>query len=155
MAQYYVSVTSFNLGNNASKYLNNSTYRITEQTRKFLGDEFWNNYSKVYNKFKNENKILFRAKIIKNDNILIKQVWQSKKDRDDFTNEVNEDYFNQLSNLHANREFYYLDKDKIDEFIDSILVEKDKILQYVSQELQRPGMIIGDAVKGDNLIYIN
>ena len=155
MASYYISITSFDLGINASSYLNNNIYRVTEQTKNFLGDEFWKNYATVYNKFKSENRLLFRAKIIKNNNVLIKQVWQSKSDRDNFTKEVNEDYFNQYSNLVPTREFYYIDKNEIDSFIKTILEEKEKILQHVSQDLQQPGMVIGDTIKGDKLIYVN
>lgn len=154
MAQYYVSVTSFNLGNNASKYLNNSTYRITEQTRKLLGDEFWNNYAKVYNKFKNENKLLFRAKIIKDNRVFIKQIWQLKQDRDNFSKEVCEEQFDQKTNFIATRDFYYVEKSNIDDFINSVLEEEHKILQHVSLEFQRPGMVIGDALKGDILTHV-
>lgn len=154
MASYYVSITSFNLGNAALSYLTNESYRITEQTKNVLGDEFWNNYSKVYKKYRENNKLLFRAKIIKDNKVFIKQIWQLKQDRDNFSKEVCEEHFDQKTNFIAIRDFYYLEKSNIDDFINSVLLEEHKILQHVSLEFQRPGMVIGDALKGDVLTHV-
>jgi hypothetical protein len=154
MAQYYLSITSFYLGNSVSKYLTDKNYRITAQTKEQLSNNFWNNYAKVYNEYKTTNRLLFRCKVIKDNSVLIKQIWNSKKDRDLFSKEVNEEHFDQHSNLIPIREFYYIDLNDVNKLIDLILLEKKKVLQHVSKELQRPGMVIGDIIKGDVLIHI-
>jgi hypothetical protein len=156
MASYYVSVITFNLGEDASTYLIDKKNRITEKTKNSLGDEFWKTYGKVLSEYKKNNKLLFRAKIVKESKVLIKQIWDSKDSRDQFTVDVNENFFNKsVLNLNISRNFMFLNNiTEVEKFIDDILLEENKILQHVCDDMKKPGMIIGDPIKGDVLVYV-
>jgi hypothetical protein len=155
MAQYYVSITSFDLGDEASLYIDTLRLRITELTRHKLGDEFWKDYGRIYKSYRDSGKLMFRAKIVKDTKVFVKQIWDSKQSREQFALEAGEkDIQSVLDDLNVQRDFYFIDEEDIDTFINDILEEKQRFVQHATDKLRRSGMIIGDPLKGDVLIHV-
>lgn len=156
MAQYYTSTTTFNLGVEAASYLENKDSRITQKTIAELGTDFWNNYEHYYSEYKRVGKLLFRAKVVNSTEVEIKQIWDSKESRDQFSVDINEALFDESEQgANLTRTFGYLNNEtELNDWIDNILLEEDKILQYVCDDMKRSGMVIGDPLKGDDLITV-
>ena len=155
MASYYTSTTTFDLGAESENFLDNKNTRITQKTLGVLGEGFWSNYSTHYANYISTEKLLFRAKIVKDSKVHIKQIWASEEDRTNFANDVNETAFNAAATgLGMSREFSTVDAANIDSWIDSVLAEENKILQYVCDDMKRSGMIIGDPLKDDEIIVV-
>jgi len=92
-----------------------------------------------------------RAKVINEKNILkIYQIWANKKVREQWENIVDPKYFTNTVPLVTYQ--YPLSVKRKNKIFGLILTRKKVILQAVREDHRKPGMIIGDPLKADQLI---
>lgn len=92
------------------------------------------------------NKLLLRAKIVKriedSHEMNLVQVWETKKDREDFCELTNDQVI--LNSFDFKYKFEYSEIDDINDVIDSILREENYLIQFLNSKYHRENIIVGD-----------
>jgi hypothetical protein len=108
--------------------------------------EYIKNIGNVLTNFFETNKLLLRAKIVKrvedSYEMNLVQVWETKKDREDFCKLTNDQVI--LNSFDFQCKFEYSEIDDINDMIDNILKEENYLIQFLNSKYHRKNIIIGD-----------
>ena len=153
LADFWVSETEFYQKGYYSDYITNPEKRFRTVTEEALGDDWWSVYREAYVGMLKAGKLIFRAKVVTDDTVTIYQIYESKQDRQDFLTAINTSKFQQsVENLRQEKE-YGLNQTQVLELIDKIADSKS-ILQQCRPDYRKSGMVIGDPLKTNQLIYV-
>lgn len=148
---YWLTINVISKGSYFNDYLTNPNKRFQTGPGKDLGKDYWKMYEEAYLYAKNNGHIILRAKVINEKNILkIYQIWANKKVREQWENIVDPKYFTNTVPLVTYQ--YPLSVKRKNKLFGLILTRKKVILQAVREDHRKPGMIIGDPLKADQLI---
>lgn len=138
-----------------SDYINNPSKRYQDWSAPVLPATFWENYDSVYLSYKAANKILFRSKYVdSNNDMFITQVWESQAVREQFLIDVDHAQFESNVSHGITRNDYEANTSVIESVITDVLNSGDYIIQICAEEYRRSGMVIGDPLKGDELVTV-
>lgn len=134
-------------------YLSTREARMTHLLRDRLGNDFWNNYAEVIEKYFYSGQLLFRAKLITADAVLVAQIWRDKAAAQAFAEEA----YREASPIELLPKYGFRIEEKNSEIASDEIPELIKnymllphILQYVNDRYKTPGMITGDPMKLGN-----
>lgn len=138
-----------------SDYITNPNKRYQDWSAPVLPENFWLNYDSVYLNYRDNNKIIFRSKHVDaNNDMFVTQVWESQAVREQFLIDVNNDLFEENKNFNITRNDYLAETAEVESAIDDVIASNNYIIQVCLPEFQRPGMVIGDPLKGDVLVTV-
>lgn len=151
---YWLSETQFS-DPELHDYLTNVDKRFQTGIAKDLGKEWWDNYVQVYRDMRSKGHILIRAKVMDTGVLRIIQVWKCRESRQEFQDRINADLFDKIL---ADKEIIRIEREisehEKDDIVDWICEQEQKIIQFVREDQQRKGMIIGDALKGSPVFKV-
>jgi len=154
LADYWLSITEFYKKDFYSDYITNPKKRIQTGLADNLGVKYWKDYSNAYEELKDSGKLILRAKLITNNNVKIYQVYESKKDRDYFKSQISKKFFHDNVDLQPSEIEYSITENDLLNLIQKIFRSDKKIIQTLKESHRLPGMVIGDPLKDNTLIYV-
>ena len=131
-------------------YLKTRHLRITSILSPQYGNDFWQHYAQVYTEFTKAKKLLFRAKVIKDNSVEFMQIWSNQGDAISFATLANQNRSPlkslveigfSVSELYVNATY-----EDLCQYISEI-EGRPHILQHVDSMFLKPHMIIGDPIK--------
>lgn len=144
-----------------SDYIDNPSKRYKDfstSATSVLSEDYWDNYSRVYSKYRAAGKIIFRSKHVDaNNHMHVTQVWPSQTVREEFLAEVDGELFNAKITIPLIYNNYEINEaSEIVSLIDNIIstAANNCVIQICAEEFRLPGMVIGDLLKGDVLFTV-
>lgn len=121
-----------------------------------MSENYWQRYKFVYAKYRDDGSLLWRSKHVEDGVVHISQVWVDELRRRQFQRAAGiEEY--EKSNRKV--DFTYTEKEcgwgDMNNLIDHVMSQDDYIIQWCKPNLRRSGMVIGDPLKGDDLIVVD
>ena len=154
LADFWVTETTFYQEGYYTDYITNQDKRITTDLTPLVGEEWWKNYATIYRQYRDNGKLIFRAKAVTDDNVTVYQVYPTKEDRDQWLVLINDIALKKAMGVLVPQEKEYaLKHQQIIQLIERISKSKC-ILQCVREDYRTQGMIIGDPIKKDQLTYV-
>ena len=154
MATYWLTETKFSKKNYYSDYITNPKKRIQTGDASILGKDWWKTYVDAYKEVRDSGKLILRAKVVTNNNVILYQAYKSKNDRDKFLSKISKPTFHDTVDLKINEIEYSISGNEFLKILDKIVSSDKKIIQHIIKKYQRPGMVIGDPLKDEVLIRI-
>ncbi len=154
LADFWVTETTFYHEGFYSDYITNPDKRITTDLTPLVGEAWWRNYADNYNDYRDTGKLVFRAKAVTDDSVTIYQIYPKKEYRNQWLVAINDIALKKAMGVLAPQEIEYaLNQEQVVELIERVSKSKC-ILQWVSESYRTSGMVIGDPIKKDHLIYV-
>jgi len=134
----------------AERYLTSQSDRITAILRQDLGNDFWENYARVFRQYCQSGRLMFRAKCIDSKAMMLVQIWQTAEDHKNFELEairgINLKRLLNNQGLDIKAETGTITEDKVFEFVSS-LRRCDHLIQHIIPKWKTADMIVGDPLK--------
>jgi len=154
LADFWVTETKFYQKGYYTDYITNQDKRITTDLTPLVGEDWWKHYAEVYKFFRDQGTLIFRAKAVTDDDVIVYQIYPSKDDRDKWLELINDSVLKQaMGETVPEEKEYSLNHQQIKDLIARIIAGKC-ILQCVREDYRTSGMVIGDPIKKDKLIYV-
>lgn len=151
---YWLSISKIKKDDYFKDYLINPNKRFQTGPGSGLGQEYWNTYGIAYRSAKDSGELLLRAKIVNKNNCLkIYQIWDSKEARKKFENAVNPEFFLNVVKMPIKTYQYNINELQKNHLLTLITNSKKVIIQVLREDHRQPGLIIGDPLKKDPLIF--
>jgi hypothetical protein len=151
---YWLEISRFQKPGYYSDYITNKEKRLQTGDAKDAGEEFWKIYVDAYREIRESGKLIIRAKVASNDEVLLYQIYESQQDRIDFMKKIPAEMFHsniKVDLVEESREISEIEKE---ELIDNIAITENSLIQYIRPDHYRSGIVIGDPLKSDNIIRI-
>lgn len=150
----YLNITNFSKQNYYSDYITNPEKRITTLVSN-VGEDWWKAYVIAYHKVRDTGRLLLRAKVVTDHSVTLYQVYRSKKDRDNFEKAITKPAFHSVVEIDMWEHGYIIELRDFYKLLDEIHASDKKLIQHISMSYAKPGMVIGDPLKGDKLVYVD
>ncbi len=152
----FLKIVSFrsNVPNWSQDYLGSHEARLTSILKNKLKNDFWEHYSRILVKFHQDGRLLMRTKSIDGEDVLLTQVWHSKKSYQDFLQQALlghslRTYFEDQG-LTVREEERIIREYDINRILASIR-QMPHIIQFLHQSYRQPEFLIGDPLKQGKL----
>jgi hypothetical protein len=150
----YLNITNFSKQDYYSDYISNPKKRITTLVSN-VGEDWQKAYVIAYHKIRDTGRLLLRAKVITDHSVTLYQVYRSKKDRDNFEQAITKPAFNNIDEIDIWEHGYIIELRDFYKLLDEIHACDKKLIQHISMSYAQSGMVIGDALNGDKLFYVD
>lgn len=153
LADFWVTETKFYHKGYYTDYITNPQKRITAELTAIVGSDWWQNYATIYKQYRDNGKLIFRAKAVTDDSVTVYQIYLTKEDREKWLILIDDAKLKNSMQQPPKEKQYSLNHDQVVVLIKRIANDKC-ILQCVREDYRIQGMIIGDPIKKDELIYV-
>jgi len=151
---YWITETIVYKENFFADYITNPAKRFETGFASNVGKEFWKQYKAAYTTIKNSGSLILRAKIIDNNTVTIRQIYQSRKDRNKFISLVDTNRFYKTIDFKITETETSINVSDTHQLIANMLNCNNILVQHLHKDFYVPGITIGDPLKNEPLVYL-
>lgn len=148
---YWLETSRFYKPGYYSDYVTNKEKRLQTGDAKDAGEEFWKIYVAAYREIRESGKLILRAKVASDDEVLLYQIYESKQDRIDFMKKIPAEMFHDNIKVDVTESGKEITEIEKNELLDYIFKSEKLIIQHLREDHYRKGIVIGDPLKSEKI----